>query len=108
MDGAARGALDEIVEHRRDDNGIAACGATDLAGIAGDDILQPRHAVDDFDEGLRDIARYERPELNSLIGRVVDGEQIDLGTLGKEEVDYVKTTKILLGQSLYSDSWLEL
>lgn len=64
--------------------------------------------VDAFDDGLKTIARGKRPELNNLIGRVVDGEQIDMGSLGKEETDYVKTAKILLGHSLYSDSWLEL
>jgi 5-methyltetrahydrofolate corrinoid/iron sulfur protein methyltransferase len=64
--------------------------------------------VDAFDDDLKAIGRGKRSELSSLIGRVVDGEQMDLGTLSKEEADYVKTTKILLGQSLYSDSWLEL
>jgi 5-methyltetrahydrofolate corrinoid/iron sulfur protein methyltransferase len=31
-----------------------------------------------------------------------------MGSLSKEEQDYVKTARVLLGQSLYSDSWLEL
>ena len=31
-----------------------------------------------------------------------------MGSLSKEEKDYVKTARVLLGQSLYSDSWLEL
>ncbi len=64
--------------------------------------------VDAFDDDLKDIARGNRPELTSLIGRVVDGEQIDMESLSKEEINYVKTTKILLSESLYSDSWLDL
>jgi len=64
--------------------------------------------VDAFDTELKAIARGEREELVALVGRVVDGEQIDLNDLGKEETDYVKTTKTLMGHSLYSDSWLDL
>ena len=31
-----------------------------------------------------------------------------MGSLSKEEQDYVKTARVLLGHSLYSDSWLQL
>jgi 5-methyltetrahydrofolate corrinoid/iron sulfur protein methyltransferase len=31
-----------------------------------------------------------------------------MGNLSKEEQDYVKTARVLMGQSLYSDSWLQL
>ncbi len=64
--------------------------------------------VDPYDKGLMDIARDRVPELEATVGRVMDGEEIDLGSISKEEGDYVKTTRVLLGQSLYSDSWLEL
>jgi len=64
--------------------------------------------VDAFDADLKAIARGERQDISNLVWRVMDGEQIDLGSLSKEEVDYVKTTRVLLGHSLYSDSWLEL
>jgi 5-methyltetrahydrofolate corrinoid/iron sulfur protein methyltransferase len=43
-----------------------------------------------------------------LVGKVMNGEQIDMSSLSKEEADYVKTAKVLLGESLYSDSWLEI
>ena len=64
--------------------------------------------VDAFDEELKSIAKGKRPELESLIYRVMDGENIDSSEFSKEEVNYVKTARVLLGQSLYSDSWLEL
>ena len=64
--------------------------------------------VDAFDTGLREIARGKRPEIAALVGRVVDGDEPDMERLSKEEQDYVKTVKVLLGHSLYSDSWLEL
>jgi 5-methyltetrahydrofolate corrinoid/iron sulfur protein methyltransferase len=47
-------------------------------------------------------------DLEKLIYKVCDGEPIDTGSLSKEELDYVKTARVLMGNSLYSDSWLEL
>ena len=64
--------------------------------------------VDAFDKDLHEIARGGRPEIAALVHRVVDGDDPDTGSLGKEGKDYVKTAKVLLGHSLYSDSWLEL
>jgi 5-methyltetrahydrofolate corrinoid/iron sulfur protein methyltransferase len=64
--------------------------------------------VDAFDKPLQDIARGKMPELVDLVGKVMNGEPIDMSSLSKEEADYVKTAKVLLGQSLYSDSWLDL
>jgi 5-methyltetrahydrofolate corrinoid/iron sulfur protein methyltransferase len=64
--------------------------------------------VDPHDIGLMNIARGRTPELEEIVGRVMSGEEIDLGTLDQEARDYVKSTRVLLGQSLYSDSWLEL
>jgi len=64
--------------------------------------------VDAFDEELRAIAKNEKPELENLVYRVMDGDDVDISALSKEETEYVKTAKVLLGQTLYSDSWLEL
>ncbi len=64
--------------------------------------------VDAFDKPLQDIASGKRKDVVDLVGRVMKDEPIDLSTLTKEETDYVKTTRVLLGKSLYSDSWLEL
>ncbi len=62
--------------------------------------------IDAFDEGLKELARGKREDLKKIIYSVMDKEQIDLKSLNKEETDYVKTTKVLMGQILYSDSWL--
>jgi 5-methyltetrahydrofolate corrinoid/iron sulfur protein methyltransferase len=64
--------------------------------------------VDAFDKELMAIVKGERQELEALVHRVMDGEQIDISGLSNDEINYVKTTKVLLGQTLYSDSWLEL
>jgi 5-methyltetrahydrofolate corrinoid/iron sulfur protein methyltransferase len=37
----------------------------------------------------------------------MDGEDIDLSSLSQKEVEYVKTAKVLMGATLYSNAWLE-
>jgi 5-methyltetrahydrofolate corrinoid/iron sulfur protein methyltransferase len=64
--------------------------------------------ADAFDTELRAIARDERPELESLVHRAMDGEMKETAGMESEEIEYVKTVGILMSQSLYSDSWLEL
>lgn len=64
--------------------------------------------VDAFDEKLIAIARDKEPELEALIHSVMDGADIDVSGLSKENTDYVKTARVLMGQTLYSDSWLEI
>ena len=64
--------------------------------------------VDAFDEELMAIAKGKMPGLENLVYKVMDGEDIDTVKLSANETDYLKTTKVLLGQTLYSDSWLEL
>ena len=64
--------------------------------------------VDAFDVELMKIARGEMPEIVDLVHRVVDGEKPDLSSLSQKEVEYVKTVRVLTGESLYSHSWLEI
>jgi 5-methyltetrahydrofolate corrinoid/iron sulfur protein methyltransferase len=64
--------------------------------------------VDAFDKPLMDIARDKRPDLDRLVARVLDGEQIDLAKLSKDERDVVKTVNVLTGKTLFSESWLEV
>ena len=64
--------------------------------------------ADAYDDQLISIARGERPDVVELIHKVMDGEDIDAGSLTKEMQDYVKTARVILGQTLFSDSWLEV
>jgi len=64
--------------------------------------------VDAFDRELRLIARGKRPDLEELVYKVEDGMPVDVGSLSREEAEYVKTARVILGHSLYSDSWLEI
>jgi len=63
--------------------------------------------VDAFDQDLIDIARGKKPELVKVVHKVMDGEQVDTAKLTPEQVQYVKTVKVLLGINLYSHSWLD-
>jgi len=62
---------------------------------------------DALDEEMMKICRGERQNIVDLIYRTMDGEEMDLSSLSQKEVDYVKTTKVLTGEVLYSDAWLE-
>jgi 5-methyltetrahydrofolate corrinoid/iron sulfur protein methyltransferase len=64
--------------------------------------------IDAFDDKIMDIARGNRPDIVELVHKVMDGEAIDAGSLNKEMLDYYKTAKVILGHTLYSDSWLEI
>lgn len=64
--------------------------------------------ADPLDEELMALVRGELPEIKNLIYRVMDGEEIDLTTLSQKEVTYVKTARVLMAQTLYSDAWLEI
>ena len=64
--------------------------------------------VDAYDKELMAVCKGERNELFELVGKVMAGEQVDMSSLPKQQQDYVKTVNVLMGKSLYSDSWLEL
>ena len=64
--------------------------------------------VDAYDDQLVAIARGQKSEVVEVIHKVMDGENIDMGSLSKELQDYVKTARVILGHTLFSDSWLEL
>jgi len=64
--------------------------------------------VDAFDSELIKLARGEMPEIVDLVHRVMDGDKPNLSSLSQKERDYVKTVRVLSGESLYSHSWLEI
>ncbi|MFP4474753.1 MAG: dihydropteroate synthase [Desulfatibacillaceae bacterium] len=64
--------------------------------------------ADPRDQTLIDIAKGKRPDIVELVTKVQNGEAVDRGSLSKELLDYAKTVDVILGNTLYSDSWLEL
>ena len=76
-------------------------------------IMLERHGMvsviaDPEDDMLIDIAKGNRQDIVDLVHSVMDGEGPDMGSLSKEMQDYVKTVNVILGKTLYSDSWLEI
>jgi len=64
--------------------------------------------VSGFDQELIRLIRGELPEVVDLIYRAMDEDDMDISSLSQTEVEYVKTTQVLMGNSLYSHSWLEV
>jgi 5-methyltetrahydrofolate corrinoid/iron sulfur protein methyltransferase len=64
--------------------------------------------LDGFDEAIVKIAHDQEPELEAIVGRIMDGEEVDIAGLDERSVKFVKTTKVLMAHSLYSHSWLDL
>ena len=62
-------------------------------------------AKDDFTMGL---AKDKRPDIIEAITNTMNGNAPDTSKLSKELAGYVKTCKVILGETLFSDSWLEV
>jgi cobalamin-dependent methionine synthase I len=63
--------------------------------------------ADPLDKELMGLIRGDMPEIIQLIHKAMDGEDIDLSRLSEKEIEYVKTARVLMGETLYSDAWLE-
>lgn len=68
-----------------------------------------QHSViaDALDKELISLNKGDMPEIVDLIYKVMDGEDVDLSSLSQQARDYAKTVQVLLGETLYSHSWLE-
>ncbi len=64
--------------------------------------------ADPRDDKLISIARDERQDIVDLIYAVMDGNAPDEASLSKELLDYKKTVDVILGNTLFSDSYLEI
>ena len=64
--------------------------------------------ADPRDDQIIAIAKGDRQDIVDLIYGMMDGNEPDMDSLSKELLDYAKTVNVILGKSLYSDSWLEL
>lgn len=61
---------------------------------------------DPLDTQLTEIAKGGRQDIKDVVLGVLNGEDPAADT--KELEDYKKTAKVILGHTLYSDSWLEI
>jgi cobalamin-dependent methionine synthase I len=63
--------------------------------------------ADVLDKELMSLNKGELPNIVDLIYKTMDGEAIDIASLPQREQNYVKTVKVLTGETLYSHAWLE-
>ncbi|OHD68108.1 MAG: dihydropteroate synthase [Spirochaetes bacterium RBG_16_49_21] len=64
--------------------------------------------VDSFDETLNDFINGKKDNIVRLIHRMMDGEKVDINSLSAEEAKYAKSVRVLAGESLFSNSWLDI
>lgn len=64
--------------------------------------------ADPLDDKLADIARGRRQDIVDVIHATMDGNAPAMESIPKEMQDYVKTVNVILGNTLFSDSWLEI
>ncbi len=64
--------------------------------------------VDTYDHELIELAHGERPELIKVVHDIMDDNDPDPDSLSPKELEYYKTTRVLMGKTVFSESWLEL
>ncbi|MHB8069203.1 MAG: dihydropteroate synthase [Desulfobaccales bacterium] len=64
--------------------------------------------VDAFDDDLWDVVDGKKPEAVKVVHDIMDGKSVDIPSMSKELQNYAKTARVIMGQVLFSDSWLEI
>lgn len=64
--------------------------------------------ADPLDAELIEVAKGKRPDIVEIVHQTMDGNAPELSSLSKEMADYVKTVKVITGENLFSDSYLEI
>jgi len=64
--------------------------------------------ADAKDDITMDLARDKRPDIVDAVKATMEGNAPDLAGLAEDVRNYVKSTKVVLGETLFSDSWLEV
>jgi len=63
---------------------------------------------DPLDTELTDVAKGRRQDIVDVVHATMDGNAPDPSTISKDLNDYVKTVKVITGENLFSDSYLEI
>ncbi|MFW6123216.1 MAG: dihydropteroate synthase [Thermodesulfobacteriota bacterium] len=64
--------------------------------------------VDAFDDELADVVAGRKPEAVEVVAKVMDRQPLDIKSLSPELQNYAKTARVIMGDVLFSDSWLEI
>lgn len=63
---------------------------------------------DPLDTNLTTVAKGQRQDIVDIVHQTMDGTAPDPSSIDKELGDYVKTVKVIMGETLFSDSYLEI
>ncbi len=64
--------------------------------------------VDAFDDELADVVAGRKPEAVEIVAKVMERQPLDIKSLSPELQNYAKTARVIMGDVLFSDSWLEI
>jgi 5-methyltetrahydrofolate corrinoid/iron sulfur protein methyltransferase len=64
--------------------------------------------VDAFDDELRDVVDGKKPEAVDVVYKIMDKQPVDTKALPPDLQNYAKTARVIMGDVLFSDSWLEI
>jgi 5-methyltetrahydrofolate corrinoid/iron sulfur protein methyltransferase len=64
--------------------------------------------VDAFDYELAAVVAGKKPDVVKIVHDIMDGKSVDIASMTKEQQNYAKTARVIMGQVLFSDSWLEI
>jgi len=64
--------------------------------------------VNAYDTELMAICKGERQSHVDMVHAMMDGDDPDPSTLKNEALQHYKTYKVLSGQAVFSESWLDL
>lgn len=63
---------------------------------------------DPLDTNLTAVAKGQRQDIVDIVHQTMDGTAPDPSSVDKELGDYIKTVKVIMGETLFSDSYLEI
>lgn len=64
--------------------------------------------LDVYDQELVEIAKGKHPDWVALTHRIMDGDEPDPKTLSPKELEIYKTVRVLMGKTIFSESWLQI
>lgn len=102
---------------------MSTCGVSNISSGVPDNlrhvlnitftVMLQQHGMKSFiadckDDITMDLAHGRRPDIMKAIKDTMDGNAPDMKSLSQELQNYVKSANVILGKTLFSDSWLEV
>jgi len=100
---------------------LSTCGVSNISSGIPDELrhvmnvtytaMLAHHGMISFiadckDDITMDMSHGKRPDIMDAVKKVMDGEEV--GDVSDEVMKYVKSANVILGKTLFSDSWLEV